>query len=164
MSQTIDDVLDQRDRAEEALSQAYYLITGRSPEWSNTFGHDEALEDIKDAQELLRKAAKPPAPVCEGDEYTRYKIDALDAAIRLHHPLLRGERTFSGEILKVYEESIAAMQPSGGDDRAELEKVREAYKSLVCLIEAGFPVGNAELTSSYEALAILNKLMEKPCA
>jgi hypothetical protein len=32
--------IDERDRAEEALSQAYFLITGRSPEWSNLFGYD----------------------------------------------------------------------------------------------------------------------------
>jgi hypothetical protein len=49
------EVIDQRDKAEESLSQAYYLITGRSPEWSNLFGHDEALEEIDDAQTALRK-------------------------------------------------------------------------------------------------------------
>ena len=48
-------VIDQRDKAEESLSQAYYLITGRSPEWSNLFGHEEALEEIDDAQTTLRK-------------------------------------------------------------------------------------------------------------
>lgn len=46
----------QRDAAEEALSQAYFLITGRSPEWSNLFGHDEALEEIDAAQQTLRKS------------------------------------------------------------------------------------------------------------
>lgn len=50
------EVIDQRDRAEEALSQAYFLITGRSPEWSNLFGYDEALEEIDDAQQVLRKS------------------------------------------------------------------------------------------------------------
>ena len=37
--------IDERDAAEEALSQAYYLITGHSPEWSNLFGHQEALPE-----------------------------------------------------------------------------------------------------------------------
>jgi chromosome segregation ATPase len=46
--------IDERDRAEETLSQAYFLITGRSPEWSNLFGYDEALEDIDDTQKCLR--------------------------------------------------------------------------------------------------------------
>lgn len=65
VSETPDDaatiqLIDERDKAQEALSQAYYLITGRSPEWSNTFGYAEALEDIDDAQKILRQAQ--PAP------------------------------------------------------------------------------------------------------
>lgn len=46
----------ERDAAEEALSQAYYLITGKSPEWSNLFGHVQALEEIDDAQKALRSS------------------------------------------------------------------------------------------------------------
>ena len=53
------ETIRERDDAEEAMSQAYYLVTGRSPEWSNNFGYEQALEDIKDACELLRKAARP---------------------------------------------------------------------------------------------------------
>ena len=45
---------NERDDAEQALSHAYYLITGKSPEWSNLFGHAEALEEIDTAQYLLR--------------------------------------------------------------------------------------------------------------
>ena len=47
--------VQEREDAEESLSQAYFLITGRSPEWSNLFGHAEALEEIDDAQTTLRK-------------------------------------------------------------------------------------------------------------
>lgn len=46
--------IDERDQAEETLSQAYYLITGNSPQWSNNFGHEQALVDIDDAQRCLR--------------------------------------------------------------------------------------------------------------
>jgi hypothetical protein len=53
------EVIDQRDAAEEALSQAFYLVTGRSPEWSNLFGHAEALGEIEDACSLLRQATSP---------------------------------------------------------------------------------------------------------
>lgn len=53
--------IEQRDKAEEALSQAYYIITGRSPEWSNLFGTNEALEEIEDACALLRAAISTPA-------------------------------------------------------------------------------------------------------
>ncbi len=47
--------IDQRDAAEEALSQAYYLITGRSPDWSSVWGFAECIEEIDEAQQLLRK-------------------------------------------------------------------------------------------------------------
>ena len=46
--------IDERDAAEDALSQAYFLIKGESSQWSNLFGHQEALQDIDDAQGCLR--------------------------------------------------------------------------------------------------------------
>ena len=51
-------LLQERDAAEEAVSHAYYLVTGRSPEWSNHFGHAEAHEEIQDAVNVLREEAK----------------------------------------------------------------------------------------------------------
>lgn len=48
-------LVDERDFAEEVISQAYFLITGRSPEWSNLFGYPQALDEIDDAQRLLRQ-------------------------------------------------------------------------------------------------------------
>lgn len=53
----------ERDEAEEAMSQAYYLVTGRSPEWSNIFGYTEALEEISDAVALLKAVAKPTVSI-----------------------------------------------------------------------------------------------------
>lgn len=47
--------IGQRDAAEEALSQVFYLITGRSPEWSNVFSFNEAIEEIDATQHLLRQ-------------------------------------------------------------------------------------------------------------
>lgn len=47
-------LIDERDGAEEALSQAFYLVVGRSPEWSNHFGKNEAIEEIDSAQYVLR--------------------------------------------------------------------------------------------------------------
>lgn len=52
-------LIDEQDAAEEALSQAYFFVIGRSPEWSNLFGHKQALEEIGDAIYLLKRAAKP---------------------------------------------------------------------------------------------------------
>ncbi len=34
------------DEAQQALSHAYYLITGKSPQWSAKFTYDDALHDI----------------------------------------------------------------------------------------------------------------------
>lgn len=53
-----DRLVDERDKAEEFGSHLYYLITGRSPEWSNLFGYDEATEDVDDAQRTLRESLK----------------------------------------------------------------------------------------------------------
>lgn len=50
----IDQLMTERDNAEEAMSQAYYLVVGESPEWSNLFGYKEALEAIDEAQHTLR--------------------------------------------------------------------------------------------------------------
>lgn len=52
-------LIDERDAAEQALSQAYYLITGKSPEWSNLFGYAEALQEIDEAQQILRAVLVP---------------------------------------------------------------------------------------------------------
>jgi hypothetical protein len=54
----IENVIDERDAAEQAMSQAYYLVTGNSPEWSNNFGYTEALQEIEDCLLLLKTAAK----------------------------------------------------------------------------------------------------------
>jgi len=58
-------LIDERDNAENALSQAYYLVTGHSPEWSNLFGHAEALEEIEEACEVLRESARSAQPQSE---------------------------------------------------------------------------------------------------
>jgi len=54
----LEKAIEERDAAEEALSQAYFIVTGNSPEWSNLFGHDQALDDIRAACEALRAAAR----------------------------------------------------------------------------------------------------------
>lgn len=53
-----DHLVEKVDDAEQVLSQMYYLVTGRSAPWSKTFGHQEALSDVKDAMALLRASAR----------------------------------------------------------------------------------------------------------
>lgn len=40
-------IIDQRDAAEDALALAYFLVTGKEALWSNLFGYDEAIHDIR---------------------------------------------------------------------------------------------------------------------
>lgn len=53
-AEQFDRVVQKIDDAEQALSQMYYLVTGRSPQWSKSFGHQEALDEVKDAMALLK--------------------------------------------------------------------------------------------------------------
>lgn len=76
--------LKERDDAEEALSQAYYLVTGRSPEWSNCFGHKEALEEIDEAQRLLLNAATLSASPA-GDATTKEKVHQVQIDRKFYH-------------------------------------------------------------------------------
>ena len=50
--------LKERDEAEEVISEIYFLIIGNSPEWSNSFGHKEAIEAIVEAFDMVREQAK----------------------------------------------------------------------------------------------------------
>lgn len=49
--QALEQVITERDEAEEAAGDFYHAITGKSPEWSNVFGYKEALEEIEAAKE-----------------------------------------------------------------------------------------------------------------
>lgn len=41
-----DQIIEERDTAEKAISDAYRLVMKQEPEWSNLFGFDAALDDI----------------------------------------------------------------------------------------------------------------------
>ena len=45
--------------AETALSDAYYFVTGKSPAWSETFTRGDAVEEIKQSVNILRRRAMP---------------------------------------------------------------------------------------------------------
>lgn len=79
-------LLDERDAAEEALSQAYFLITGRSPEWSNLFGYREALDEVDNAQELLRdEISSLRSTALTRDEAEAPLVGEMIAQARLGH-------------------------------------------------------------------------------
>lgn len=55
------ETIDRRDEAEECVSDIYFKVIGRSPEWSNNFGYAEALQEIEDAVSVLKTVAAPAA-------------------------------------------------------------------------------------------------------
>ncbi len=73
-----DQLCRERDDAEQALSQAYYLVTGRSPEWSNLFGHNEAHEEIEATMNLLKSEIKEARLTCAAAQRV------IDAAWLVH--------------------------------------------------------------------------------
>lgn len=58
LERSLDQAIRERDLSEECLSQMFYVVTGRSPEWSNRFGYPQALEDVGDVMAALKVAAK----------------------------------------------------------------------------------------------------------
>lgn len=91
-------IIDERDAAQEALSQAYYLVTGRSPDWSSVWGINECLEEIDDAQQLLRKAVPSPTAALALGEQVEYAAPSGDT--HPYDPQLEQEMsTESGMVL-----------------------------------------------------------------
>jgi hypothetical protein len=79
--------IDERDAAEEALSQAYYLVTGNNPEWSSGFGHAHAIKDIGDA---IGQQAREIERMSQIIDDRNVRIKALQEGNKLS--LERGER------------------------------------------------------------------------
>jgi len=65
--------IDRRDAAEDAISEAYCVVTGQPAEWSNGFGYDAALEHIQDKINDLTAHPQP----------ARNDVATLKAMIRL---------------------------------------------------------------------------------
>jgi hypothetical protein len=70
-----------RDEAEDALSEAFCIVTGEYPEWSSAFGFREALIQIEERMAALepQEPAAPepvPCPACGGMEQVPFKWDS----------------------------------------------------------------------------------------
>lgn len=105
VEQKIEQLVDERDKAEEAVSQAYYLVTGQSPEWSNQFGYPQALEGIADAFRLLKHAAKQAASPVASNAKTPAAIEAerqvVEAAKKLWRIVDQDDAGLFGQTVKV---------------------------------------------------------------
>lgn len=100
--------IDERDRAEEALSQAYYLIKGESPQWSNLFGHEQVLDDIDDAQRCIRS---------EIATLTNDKNDALDNAANWHRRANELEQRVRS--LEFNRAALSPQEPQDGEEEVQ---------------------------------------------
>ncbi len=81
----LEQAISQCDAAEECLNQMYYLATGRSPEWSNKFGHSEALEDVGNTFVSLKSALQEAIDVFESmndDEITEDLLPCLRECLK----------------------------------------------------------------------------------
>ena len=78
------ETIDQRDAAESALSEAYLIVTGEPPEWSNRFGYREALDDIRGA--LPRPAVDEGAVAVTDDMVEAALIEWLDCTAEFIEP------------------------------------------------------------------------------
>jgi hypothetical protein len=77
----------ERDDAQECLSNVYFMMTGRSPEWSNKFGYKECLEELTEVRQLFGDAAKRP----NDDEL----LDRYQAVQESHARLAEALKPFS---------------------------------------------------------------------
>lgn len=59
MPSKLETAIQERDEAQEAVSQIYYIVFGHSAEWSNQYEIAQAVQDITDAVNALKLAAKP---------------------------------------------------------------------------------------------------------
>lgn len=73
------ELIDERDKAQEAISHAFYLVLGHSPEWSNIFGLDQATEEIDLAQRALRAALTAAQERVKALEADGARLDWLGA-------------------------------------------------------------------------------------
>lgn len=78
----LEQAVDERDEAQQAISQIYHIVFGCSAEWSNNFGMDHAVEEITDAVNVLKTAlAASQARVAELEaERDRWREDSMRQA------------------------------------------------------------------------------------
>ena len=67
----------ERDEAQEFAGDAYYVVTGHSPEWSNNFGYEAALQEIKDCVSVLKQAARHTEATGEAREIANKCLDGV---------------------------------------------------------------------------------------
>jgi len=159
--------IDQRDAAEEALGQSYFLVTGRSPEWSNLFGHEQALGDIDDAQVTLRMRIRELEQerdrLSERNKTQQFSIIDLQEdniaiqaqlqAVTQERDGLKRERKLCVDVVRDMETSVAQLQARN----SQLEKALQHIRSKVWGDDSDFLQLIAEIAD-----AALNPATKEP--
>lgn len=123
LESAVEEAVKCREEAEEFGSHLYYLIIGKSAEWSNAFGYDQATEDVDDAQRALR------------EDIARLKSElgasTIEAARIAKDRDLARERchSFSASVAEL-ETQLKLHKKSGGDAGNALARVRTLQSSL----------------------------------
>jgi sugar-specific transcriptional regulator TrmB len=133
MDRDMEQLCEERDNAEESLSQAYYLVVGNSPEWSNTFGQSHALEDIDDAIRGLKETAKA----------------ALATVEKWREQLAIAQR--AGDNLRGYAKLLCDAVPPTEEHRAKFDRLRRAADRWESLRRVEFVVADEDAPTAAEA-------------
>ncbi len=144
------DTIDQREEAEQAISQAYFLVIGTSPEWSQRVGYEQALDEIDAAQTLLRKSvasAEARANTAEAEVAT-YKRSWAELS-KINADIIK-DRDTAETALKVMREALKRIS-SKGENGLDMWGCRFVARDALATLKPG-----AELQKGVEIIPPLS--------
>ena len=102
----LDQLISERDAAEEAVGDLYHVVTGRDPQWSNNFGYGDAIREVKEAL---------PAPSESEDGEVEPVAELRDGRgpLNSHETVQHQPAPSKGEEAEV--ESLTGLVIKGGD-------------------------------------------------
>lgn len=115
--QMIDQLIDERDRAQETIDRIYEVVMGESPEWTNLFGYREAVEAIEDK---LNTAASATAPSAGAS--TTPRTDAL-----IDDPMTEREMRLFDHARQLERDLAAAHAVLAENDRVARERAERIF-------------------------------------
>jgi hypothetical protein len=79
LEKSINQIIAERDEAEETVNELYSIVIGHAPEWSNNFDFDDAIEEVFEAHTLLCKSLRETeaAHALETRNWKAFQVTAL---------------------------------------------------------------------------------------
>lgn len=124
----LEKAVDERDSAEEAMSQAYYVVTGKSPEWSNLFGYEQANEEIADVVAVLKQVAKTATIDVAAWDGMAAKLAASEERVKQAGLQVDEERD---NLMYVCDTAWAELERGGQDPKDKTLSMSSAIRSIV---------------------------------